>query len=139
MKKEPGHSRNKSLGHLWGMFFLLLYWISLFKKAEDVDYNVLCIYKGLKNNEQGCTYFCRLELQITVKSIMIKKDYYMSMWIRELIPRFSQERNTFMSIWEAGCLLCLSRSSGHKVCRSNCYAIHLKLIKCCMSAVTWYN
>ena len=52
---------------------------SLFKKAEDVDYNVLCIYKGLKNNEQGCTYFCRLELQITVKSIMIKKDYYMSM------------------------------------------------------------
>ena len=65
--------------------------------------------------------------------------YYMWMWIRELIPRFSQEKNTFMSISDVGYLLCLSWSSGHKVCKSNYYAVHLKFIKCCMSTVTQYN
>ena len=56
-------------------------------------------------------------------------------WIRELIPKFSQEKNTFLSIWGDGCLLCLSWSSFHKVRKSNCYTVHLKLRQCCMSSL----
>ena len=65
-----------------------------------------------------------------------------SMWtlIRELIQKFLQKKkNTFMSVWDDGCSFCLSWLSGHKVCKSNYYAVQLKLMKCCMSIVIQYN
>lgn len=50
-----------------------------------------------------------------MKNIINTAVYYMSMWIRELIPRFSQERNTFISIWGGWMLTVLIY--GHQVTR----------------------
>ena len=42
----------------------------------------------------------------------------------------------FVSIYDDGCSLNLSRQSFHDVCKSNHYAVYLKLIQCCMSIIS---
>ena len=42
----------------------------------------------------------------------------------------------FLSIWDDKCLLNLLWESFHGVCKSNHYAVHLKLVQCCMSIIS---
>ena len=45
----------------------------------------------------------------------------------------------FVSIWDDQCSLNFSWSSFQIVCKSNPYAVHLKLIQCCMPVITQYK